>query len=523
VDEINVDLINVDLARHRRDTRHMSSALHHEPARAAAGPPLIEVPPGLNGVAVTDTGIGDVRGDLGSYHYRGYDAVQLARTRSLEEVWFLLHEGRLPTADETRAFARHAGEQRVLPAELLPIIDVAARGGTGPLARLRTVLSAAAPVLGLGPMLDLAPAERGRQALRLAALVPSVLAALHRTAHGLPLVAADPSSSHTADYVRQVTGSDVDPVTSRALERYLMLTIDHGFNASTFTARVVASTGADLADCVCAALGALAGPLHGGAPGRALDALDAIGPAERAPDWVRGEVQAGRRIMGFGHAVYRDVDPRSTLLREIAVDQTVVAKVSRLARLDLRDHEIETMTAELSDMLDHFADIDALDHLAAIDAREGEIHAFNLVLADQARAAAAAVDAGWPPATTRARSPACPVALKDNLCTRGVPTTCSSKILEGWRPPYDATVVQRLAAAGAVVDRQDQPRRVRHGLEHRELGLRPTRNPHDTTRVPGGSSGGSAAAVAAGFAPVASAATPAARSASPPRCAAWSG
>jgi citrate synthase len=97
-----------------------------------------------------------------------------------------------------------------------------------------------------------------------------------------------------------------------------MLTIDHGFNPSTFTARVVASTGADLADCVCAALGALAGPLHGGAPSRALDALDAIGAPERAAGWVRAEVAGGRRIMGFGHAVYRSVDPRSVLLRAIA-------------------------------------------------------------------------------------------------------------------------------------------------------------------------------------------------------------
>ena len=98
----------------------------------------------------------------------------------------------------------------------------------------------------------------------------------------------------------------------------MILTIDHGFNASTFTGRVVASTGADLVDVVCAAIGALSGPLHGGAPGRALDALDAIGEPSRAADYVRGEVAAGRRIMGFGHAVYRSVDPRSALLREIA-------------------------------------------------------------------------------------------------------------------------------------------------------------------------------------------------------------
>jgi citrate synthase len=125
---------------------------------------------------------------------------------------------------------------------------------------------------------------------------------------------------HAATYLRALTGGVPRVEHARALERYLILTIDHGFNASTFAGRVVASTGAGLADVVCAALGALAGPLHGGAPSRALDALDAIGQPDRAPEWVRTEVAAGRRIMGFGHAVYRAPDPRSTMLRQVALD-----------------------------------------------------------------------------------------------------------------------------------------------------------------------------------------------------------
>ncbi|MBP7595956.1 MAG: citrate synthase, partial [Candidatus Microthrix sp.] len=123
---------------------------------------------------------------------------------------------------------------------------------------------------------------------------------------------------HAASYLYETTGVVPTPVDARAVEQYLILTLDHGFNASTFTARVVASTGADVADAVSAALGALAGPLHGGAPSRALDALDQIGDPQRAADWVRGEVATGRRIMGFGHAVYRASDPRSGLLREVA-------------------------------------------------------------------------------------------------------------------------------------------------------------------------------------------------------------
>ena len=206
-----------------------------------------------------------------------------------------------------------------MPPELDALIDVAARTGGAPLAQLRTVVSGAAGVLGLEPMLDLVPDQRRTQAHRLAALVPAVLAQLHRSSLGLDPVAPDRDATHVGAYLREVTGREPTAEHVRALEQYLILTIDHGFNASTFTGRVVASTGADIADVVCAALGALAGPLHGGAPSRALDALDAIGTPDRAGDWVRREVEAGRRIMGFGHAVYRAPDPRSALLREVAV------------------------------------------------------------------------------------------------------------------------------------------------------------------------------------------------------------
>ena len=280
---------------------------------------LIDVPAGLNGVVAADTSIGDVLGDEGRYHYRGHDAPTLARERSFDEVWHLLAVGHLPDAAELTAFRARTAAARRLPPSVAAVLEPIARATGATLGRVRAAVSLAAPDLGLRPLIDLEPVERAAQAEAVAAVVPVIVAALHRASVGLDPVTPDEDLGHAAAYLQMVTGQRPTVEAARALEQYLILTIDHGFNASTFTARVVASTGADMADVVGAALGALAGPLHGGAPSRALDALDAIGDPDRTQAWVEAELAAGRRIMGFGHAVYRTRDPRSDLLREVAI------------------------------------------------------------------------------------------------------------------------------------------------------------------------------------------------------------
>ncbi|MEV5604471.1 citrate synthase/methylcitrate synthase [Streptomyces sp. NPDC052299] len=283
------------------------------------GTPL-DVPRGLAGVVVTDTALGDVRGREGFYHYRQYSAVELAQTRGFEDVWYLMTEGELPTPEARAAFAARTAELRVLPDAVREALPAIARASavSGPLSGLRTALSLLGASAGFRPVYDIDADRRRADALAVCAAVPTVLTALHRLGRGLEPVEPRADLPHAANYLYMLTGSVPDQERARAVEQYLISTVDHGFNASTFTGRVVASTGADVAACLVAAVGALSGPLHGGAPSRALDTLDAIGTPDRIDGWIRERVLAGDRIMGFGHPVYRTEDPRSRMLRSIA-------------------------------------------------------------------------------------------------------------------------------------------------------------------------------------------------------------
>jgi citrate synthase len=280
----------------------------------------IDVPRGLTNVVVAETALGDVRGREGFYHYRGYPAVELAQAKSFEDVWHLMVVGDLPDQAERERFIERATAVRTLPdavSSLVPAIVTTGQGGS--LTRVQAALAAVGAADGIRPLFDSSPESRIADAIRLGSVAPTLVAALHRAAKGEAPIAPRADLGHVANYLYMISGLEPSEQVVAAISAYLVAAIDHGFNASTFTTRVIASTGADLASCIVGALGALSGPLHGGAPGRALETLDAIGAPVNTERWVRQAVSSGARIMGFGHPVYRTEDPRSRMLRDVAL------------------------------------------------------------------------------------------------------------------------------------------------------------------------------------------------------------
>jgi citrate synthase len=285
---------------------------------AGSGEPF-QAPAGLASISVASTTVSDVLGRLGFYHYRGYNAVDIARQGSFEDAWHLMLNGELPTTDQRSTFTRETAALRPLPdgvGELLPAI--ARLSGPGSLASLRTALSVTAQAMGCRPWTDQDDKQTRAQAARISAVLPTLAAQLYRLASGLEVVPPRADLGYAANYLYMITGAEPDERSTYAVERYLMLTIDHGFNNSTFTSRVIASSGADLGAVVTGAMGALSGPFHGGAPARVFDMLDAIGTPEAAEPWLRQAITNGDKLMGFGHRIYKTLDPRSELLHEVA-------------------------------------------------------------------------------------------------------------------------------------------------------------------------------------------------------------
>jgi citrate synthase len=265
---------------------------------------------GLEGVVAATTTLSKVEGTAGRLIYRGYNIHDLARTTTFEEIAYLLWFGKLPTKVELVDLKVRLLEERTLPKVVLQVLSDLPPT-TAPMDALRTAVSAWGAVTIEGkPTLD--------QAIALTARFPLFLAAFHRLRNGLEPLESHPELGYAANYLYLLGGQIPKEEHVKALDAYLILLADHGMNASTFTARVVASTESDIASAVVAAIGALKGPLHGGAPSKVQDMLQAIGTQERAEGWLRDALARGERLMGFGHRVYKTEDPRAEELRELA-------------------------------------------------------------------------------------------------------------------------------------------------------------------------------------------------------------
>lgn len=265
--------------------------------------------PGLEGVIAAETRLSRVRGDIGELLLAGYPLEDVAGRLSFEAMLFLLWEDRLPTAVEEDLVRQSLSKGRTLPAPTVALLrDIAPQN-----LPVMDALRMAAGTIDL----DLPPSQRENNRL-LAYLImgrlPVIVATYWRFLMGQEPLASDPTLSHAANYLYLLTGNQPTPAQVRGLETYLNTVIDHGLNASTFTARVIVSTRSDLVSAVVGAIGALKGPLHGGAPGPALDMVFEINTAVNAEPYLRAKLEAGERLMGFGHRVYKVRDPRADVL-----------------------------------------------------------------------------------------------------------------------------------------------------------------------------------------------------------------
>src|SRR5262245_12630185 len=270
---------------------------------------------GLEGVVASRSRLSFIDGEKGRLAYCGYEIASLAAQSTFEETCGLLWTGALPDRAALAELRSRLAEARPVPDEGLRVLAVLP-SGTHPMEALRTGISALSPLDPDGSSVD--HDANLRKAIRLTAQTATVLAAFERMRRGGKPVSSPPDLSHAASFLFMADGERPDARKEKALDVALVLHADHGFNASTFAARVVASTLSDMHSAVTAAIGALKGPLHGGANERVVTFLKEVGEPSRAEASVRAALSAKRRIMGFGHRVYKTIDPRATILRRIA-------------------------------------------------------------------------------------------------------------------------------------------------------------------------------------------------------------
>ncbi|MDX1615685.1 MAG: citrate/2-methylcitrate synthase [Candidatus Promineifilaceae bacterium] len=296
---------------------------------------------GLAGVVAADSALSHVDGNVGKLIYRGYDILDLGERARYEEVIYLLWNGDLPTTQQLETFKAALVAMRALPPALLETMRTIPREAH-PMAVLRTVIS------GLGlidPTADDVSLEGARKkALALTAVMPTAVAAWERIRRNEPPLAPRNDLGHAANFLYMLTGQEPSSEAVQALDAYLVLLADHGFNASTFAARVTTGTGADVYSAITSAVGTLKGAAHGGANQKAMEQFIDAAQRGEVEAWYREARQSGKRIMGIGHRVYKVEDPRATILRPLArrlaesSDQgqwfEIAQRLEKLARAD---------------------------------------------------------------------------------------------------------------------------------------------------------------------------------------------
>jgi 2-methylcitrate synthase/citrate synthase II len=289
-----------------------------------------EIRKGLAGVVVDTTAISKVNPETNSLLYRGYPVQELAATQSFEAVAYLLWNGELPTADQLAALRTTERQHRALADNVKAAIDLVPVEAH-PMDEIRTAVSllGASDAVGSGSVLDASgtPEENLARSIRLFAALPAIVAYGQRRRRGQEIVAPREDLDYSANFLWMTFGELPDPVVVDAFNRSMILYAEHSFNASTFTARVITSTLSDLYSAVVGAIGALKGPLHGGANEAVLHIFDEIGDASNVVPWLDQALASKRKIMGFGHRVYKSGDSRVPTMK--AALDTLVAHYDR--------------------------------------------------------------------------------------------------------------------------------------------------------------------------------------------------
>lgn len=289
---------------------------------------------GLEGVVAAETAIGLVNGEKGHLVYRGYWAKDLAINNSFEEVAYLIWYGHLPNEKELKEFALKMKEYREIPSYLRNILNLLPKN-MDIMSVARTAISALGDKkFSWPPSID--------EAMKLTSILPSIIAYKYRLDNNEKFIEPNPALDHVSNFIYMIDGNLPSKAFAKALNAYFVLTIEHGMNASTFSSRVVTSTESEMISGICAAIGAMKGPLHGGAPSEVLQMLNEIGTVENIEPWIRDKMENGEKIMGFGHRVYKTRDPRAEALKIVSKELTGESKWFNLA-LEMEKKSIELL------------------------------------------------------------------------------------------------------------------------------------------------------------------------------------